>query len=289
MRQQIDCAVLNLAVHHEWFEHTLKCAEHALARIRIHYLDWELIQDQTASVDSIQLPDVQAFAKSAVSLRRYDVCLVPVSLDTLGWTRQALAAIPRGPFLPLVGVFNDLRSAAMQDLLELGLSDFVRLPICPDEFRARILTTVSRVPRIANLREPEGTYGTNDGSQRMLVGGCIAGQVSGLVTSVGGRPLPWGGARASVRSSRGSNARHHGQQTGMGKRHTPEANVSFRSAKSVVVEQFEREYITHALEHHRGNIAMAARASSKHRRAFWALMRKYQIDASLYRPDDDAE
>jgi transcriptional regulator with GAF, ATPase, and Fis domain len=56
-----------------------------------------------------------------------------------------------------------------------------------------------------------------------------------------------------------------------------------------MVEQFERDYVTRALEIHNGNIAKAARASNKHRRAFWALMRKYQIDASQYRPDDDEE
>jgi len=64
---------------------------------------------------------------------------------------------------------------------------------------------------------------------------------------------------------------------------------SFRSSKSKVVEQFEREYISKALLTHQGNIASAARASQKHRRAFWALMRKYQIDASQYRIDDGAE
>jgi DNA-binding NtrC family response regulator len=66
-------------------------------------------------------------------------------------------------------------------------------------------------------------------------------------------------------------------------------NISFRQLKAIMVEQFERDYVTRALEIHNGNIAKAARASNKHRRAFWALMRKYQIDASQYRPDDDEE
>jgi DNA-binding NtrC family response regulator len=62
---------------------------------------------------------------------------------------------------------------------------------------------------------------------------------------------------------------------------------SFREAKSLLVSQFERDYITHALDKHNGNIAMAARASQKHRRAFWALMRKYDIEAQAYRADDE--
>ena len=59
----------------------------------------------------------------------------------------------------------------------------------------------------------------------------------------------------------------------------------FREAKAYVVAEFEKEYITHALERHQGNIAMAARAASKHRRAFWQLMRKHNIRADLYRRD----
>jgi DNA-binding NtrC family response regulator len=53
------------------------------------------------------------------------------------------------------------------------------------------------------------------------------------------------------------------------------------------VSNFERTYITQALVKHGGNIAMAARASSKHRRAFWALMRKHDIAAEQYRSDDE--
>jgi DNA-binding NtrC family response regulator len=53
------------------------------------------------------------------------------------------------------------------------------------------------------------------------------------------------------------------------------------------VNNFERTYITQALVKHGGNIAMAARASNKHRRAFWALMRKHDIVADQYREEDD--
>ncbi len=275
MRQQIDCAVLNLATHHVWVENMLHSAEHALTRIRIHRLDWELGLESALSSDQSVSLDVHAIAKAAVSLRRYDVCLIPVSLETLGWTRQALAAIPRGPFLPLIGMFNGLRSAAMQDLLELGLADFVRIPLCPDEFRARILSTVSRVPRPGSLREPEA-------SCTLSAGATVAG--------LGQRPLPWTSARPISRPVR-SSVRHSGSQHGSGgsKRQVTDEKLSFRASKSMIVEQFERDYITQALERHRGNIAMAARSSNKHRRAFWALMRKYQIDATPYRPDEDAE
>src|SRR5690606_985773 len=57
---------------------------------------------------------------------------------------------------------------------------------------------------------------------------------------------------------------------------------SFRAAKSKIIERFETAYIKAALGRHSGNIAMAARSAQKHRRAFWALMRKYDIDAAPY-------
>ena len=108
MRQQIDCAVLVLEVHASWMPQTLEVAQTGLSRIRLHPLDWEAGQDlEVAEGQLIQLP-VHAIAQASVSLRRFDVCLLPVSTESLGWTRQALAAIPRGPFLPIVGIFRDL-------------------------------------------------------------------------------------------------------------------------------------------------------------------------------------
>ncbi len=273
MRQQIDCAVLNLSMHSDWLEDSLKSVEPAMSRIRMHKLDWETVTDLTGVHNDVVNVDIHAFAQASVSLRRYDVCLVPVSLGSLSWTRQALAAIPRGPFLPLIGVLKGLRSAAMQDLIELGLADFLRFPLCPEESRARILSTVSRVPRPGSLREPEPAYAVTEGHIHERI-----------------KIQPWLNPKNSIRTQRSLvksgnvllNASHNRNQSDL-------ASVSFRQSKASVVEQFEREYITRALELHRGNIAMAARASQKHRRAFWALMRKYQIDPVQYRPEDDAE
>ena len=284
MRQQIDCAVLMLGIHAKWMPQTLEVAQAGLSRITLHHLDWEAGQDlEVEEEQSIHLP-VHAIAQASVSLRRFDACLLPVSIDSLGWTRQALAAIPRGPFLPIIGVFRDLKSAAMQDLLELGLADFVRLPLCPDEFRARLLATVARVPRMGSLRESD-----HPGQTAWL-------QAIGILPPVSS-PTPASAASVATKPSRSrhlggrpvksgmqSRAKHLGQ--GVGARSLPAIRESFRDAKATLVERFEQEYIEQALERAQGNIAMAARASNKHRRAFWALMRKHQIDAAQYRPED---
>lgn len=61
---------------------------------------------------------------------------------------------------------------------------------------------------------------------------------------------------------------------------------SFKEEKAKVVAEFEREYMQGLLRAHQGNITQAARAAKKNRRAFWELLRKYQIDAESYRTSD---
>jgi DNA-binding NtrC family response regulator len=57
------------------------------------------------------------------------------------------------------------------------------------------------------------------------------------------------------------------------------SDASFQSAKRELVDMFEKEYLEGALRRSRGNIAEAARASGKARRAFFELMRKHGVKA----------
>ncbi|HEY6176581.1 MAG TPA: sigma-54 dependent transcriptional regulator [Kofleriaceae bacterium] len=59
--------------------------------------------------------------------------------------------------------------------------------------------------------------------------------------------------------------------------------LSLREAKRRLVSHFERDFVIDAIRSSRGNIAHAARASGKTRRAFFELMRKYSVCASDYR------
>lgn len=68
---------------------------------------------------------------------------------------------------------------------------------------------------------------------------------------------------------------------------TPEC-LSFRAAKGRMVERFERQLIQRLLTVHGGNVARAARAAGKNRRAFFELMRKYSIDSAAFRGDTPA-
>ena len=176
MRQYIDLAVLPLAQTHAWVETFLTDAAPALTRVRVHRLKWPTehlftsdVQVQTSvrrhsimtpmsqqeESNSDEMP-IHYLARNAIALRRYDACLIPVDFDSLAWSRQALSAVPRGPFIPLIGVLNQLKAASMQDLTELGMTDYVRLPICTEEFRARLLNAINRMPRSTSLRECDG-------------------------------------------------------------------------------------------------------------------------------------
>ncbi len=237
MRQHIDLAILPSVHPAPWFETFLIEAAPALARVRVHRLDWP--EAQLAE----QLPYLY-LARNTVALRRYDACIIPVDFDSLAWTRQALAAIPRGPFIPLIGVLSNLKAASMQDLIELGLADFIRLPLCTEEFRARLLSAITRMPRSTNLRECDGQ------------------------TPYGVTPI---------------------QPVREVKKLTPRSlrSMGFKDAKQAMIDKFECDYLSDSLIRHEGNIAMAARAARKHRRAFWELMRKHGITADLFKPEPD--
>lgn len=59
--------------------------------------------------------------------------------------------------------------------------------------------------------------------------------------------------------------------------------VSLRQAKARVVEEFERSYLSGVLGLYQGNVTKAAAAARKHKRAFYELLRKYQIDPGQFR------
>jgi two-component system, NtrC family, response regulator GlrR len=62
------------------------------------------------------------------------------------------------------------------------------------------------------------------------------------------------------------------------------AHLSFQQTKKELVDLFEREYLEEALRRSNGNIADAARASGKARRAFFELMRKHGVNAVNFGP-----
>lgn len=259
MRERLDCAVLSTRSSHGWASQWL--GSHASGKLQVHSFD---VIDDSQPAEA-----AGALASAAMRLRRYDVCLLPVVEHNLGWARTALAAAKGALYTPVLALVLDLKAAALNDLYSLGLSDFVRGPVCLEELRVR-------VERLLNERRRSAPAGT--GAPPPLLGetgGRYADMPNpediGATDAVCAHILDYTGleleAFAAAVAARCS-----------------DSTESFRSAKSKVVERFERAYISAALGRHSGNIAMAARSAQKHRRAFWALMRKHDIDAAPFRP-----
>ncbi len=59
---------------------------------------------------------------------------------------------------------------------------------------------------------------------------------------------------------------------------------SYTVLKKKWSEAFEKEYLTSVLERHHGNVTAAAKEAAVDRSNFLRLLRRHQIDASVYRP-----
>ncbi len=267
MRDVLDCGVL-LAPGHEaamrgWVErHSVRAT-----RLRLHPVSLTALRyapvaahphPPALAVAVPEGPDVLALARMAVALTRYDVCILPVAPATLAWTRMALQQARAALNTPLLLLVHEVKAPAIEDLLSLGAWDFMTQPVCLESLRVRLGRLARPAAGRDALREPAAAYGA---ASAAAAGRCRPGAARQRPS---GAPAEHGWA----------GARHHAHRGAL---------EPFRAAKARVVDGFERDYIRHALSRHGGNVAQAARACSKHRRAFWALMRKHGIEAAPYR------
>jgi len=251
MRERLDCAVMFTRCTFEWIQPIL--GSHAGGRLHLHALE--------PVVDTEAPGAATALAVASMALRRHDVCLLPVTPATLSWARTALAQGMPKLHTPVMALVRDLTAAGLHDLHELGVADFLRDPFCGHEARIRIERLLDD-RRIGAQRLPRRVADTAADPARYAATDTVDDQACEIVDH-GGPELEAYAIAAASRSATTSE--------------------SFRDAKSKVIERFERAYINAALGRHAGNIAMAARAAQKHRRAFWALMRKHDIDAAPFR------
>ncbi|NLC37590.1 MAG: hypothetical protein GX772_14350 [Alcaligenaceae bacterium] len=250
MRERLDCAVLLTRCTIDWVEPFL--GQYAGGRLYLHAFD--IVVD----IHSENAPSV--LGASAMALRRYDVCVLPVLPATLSWARTSLSQGLRRLHTPVMALARELTTTGLNDLYEFGIADFLRDPFCGHEARIRIervldgqRAQVKVAHHVADIVSESPPY-MNDP---------LLDEVCQNILQHDGPELE---AYAIAAASRCATSKE-----------------SFQEAKRKVVERFERAYITAALGRHGGNIAMAARAAQKHRRAFWALMRKHDIDAEPFR------
>lgn len=196
--------------------------------------------------------DVSVLATARLALRRFDVCLLGVGQANLPHVRQVLMAARHRVETPIMGLLDALRAPAINDLYHLGMADFVREPCCLEELRVRAERmlawhrTAASVPSRSAVGEAGAQYGQ---------GGSMDGNL-----------------HAGLKASMAAAAAHYAA-----------ADIAYAEVKRNIVAQFERAYLSASLARSSGNITQAARAAGKHRRAYWALMRKHAIDPEPFR------
>ncbi len=255
MRHHLDCVLLHS--HSDWARDLLAAAPSS-DRLHLHAM-----QSPPAPHPD---QDYLFLRRSSALLLRFDACLIPIEEATLVSTRRALSAVQGCLPIPVFGLVRRLRAAALTDLLQLGLADYVREPLCLDDLRARInrYRLHNGTPGIAEPTLPGRIhYRVQDCQDLVLHPGPTEQHLTQTILQQEGTTLD---AYAAAVASRYACSQE-----------------SFKEAKGRIVARFEQAYIHAALDRHSGNIAMAARSAQKHRRAFWALMRKHHIDASRFR------
>jgi hypothetical protein len=271
VRQTLDCAVLITPAHTSWAREWVDRHGGQLGRLRLY------VQD----ISSVLLPHRGGpgpASANPVVMRRFDGCLLPVSRASLSWTRTLLVGLNAKPCVPLIALLFDITAPATLDLLSLGITDFVRDPVCPDELRARLLHSKRQTRASALAKGAAGSAG--------LWAGANALSPAKDATERRRRPADRTIDLLDRPGMLGLTVRAPGAADDAEYLDVRSIDEPFRQAKARVVAGFERAYLRGALYRHSGNVARAARAACKHRRAFWALMRKHQIDAAHFRLQD---
>ncbi|GAA5090033.1 MULTISPECIES: helix-turn-helix domain-containing protein [Paenalcaligenes] len=182
-------------------------------------------------------------------LNQYDAIIVAASADNLSWLRSHLYYAR--PYLrcPVLAIVRNLHPLAIQDLSDVGALDFIMDYSVPIELPIRVKILVQRARQSMAVK-----YTSSDQNFDHLPQPVLQDASAPIEQYV-----------ATMNEQFG--LQHH----------------SFQQAKKMLVQCFEKEYICAALMQNQGNITRAARAAQKHRRSFWELMRKHNINAEKFR------
>jgi hypothetical protein len=303
VRKVLDCGVLLAPGHEDDMREWVALHRGELPRIRLHVVPLACVAaaapDTPPAAADIS-PDVQALARLAVSLRRYDSCILPVAPSSVAWARMALSQAGALLTTPILLLMNGMKAPAIEDLLGLGAADFIAQPACLESMRVRLgrlgRPLLWRQALRAGVEEPPADYHAAGSGLAALRDAARPRVSADVLEDALAGVREWDGY--SRRSPRQAPRLDHRQNLRLDPQRGPPpdpygdlrrdprqlpAQESFRLAKARVVDGFERDYICRALSRHGGNVAQAARACAKHRRAFWALMQKHGIEAAPYR------
>jgi two-component system response regulator GlrR len=75
---------------------------------------------------------------------------------------------------------------------------------------------------------------------------------------------------------------HAGAQSDADRHSSHDVALNFRQAKTLAIAEFEKHYLSEVLSAARGNVTKAASLVGKERRAFGRLLKKHDIDRTIY-------
>ena len=257
MRECLDCGVLMVPAFEKriqaFIDHTNKNTQKLnLYPVSLHDAQRSPDTSSFQNTATGAYPNPSVLSELSQRLQRFDVILLPVSQDSLVWTRLLLQQTPLSLLRPVVALTKEIHPVAMYDLVCLGVVDFVFDPDKIEELRVRLLMILRHEQQKQWLNGANGTA----------------------------TPVLQDRSRQIHRIPQPSKPVF---DTDICCRELARLADSFKEAKSHVVGHFEKTYITNALVKCGGNIAMAAKISKKHRRAFWALMQKHDIKAAQFK------
>lgn len=194
---------------------------------------------------------------------RYDAALIYVDHMSISIWRAALSAKAKNLPLPLIIYAADLKSQTLKDFLHLGVADFISPPFSHDEFRTRVENAATRKSNniiSENIKIYQSKH--NGSNSKPTVAETEKSLCDSILDRSGTELEAYAVALATQKAT---------------------DKATFKAAKNEIITHFEQAYIKASLNRHCGNVTLAARMAQKHRRAFWALMKKHNIDPNPYR------
>lgn len=206
----------------------------------------------------------------------YDYCVFYVDVSTLVWARLSLAQLRGLSKTPIFIMAKDLAAPAIEDLLQLGAVDFFLHPASQNELLPRIKKHLRRLVYDPQCQELQNKVKLPDS------------YFLPAMPKSRGNALTLHEAAQKYQVLLSDGATLEGFAMAVATRFA-NSGEGFQGVKRRVITSFERAFLHTMLSRTEGNISAAARLSGQHRRAFWALMKKHDIDAQPYREADQPQ
>lgn len=269
MREKIECGVFFLEGFGAWVDEFIEETHRQTNKIQLFKINIQ----QFLPCDSFEaggkyFPHPNALRELAIIFERYDCLIIPVLPETLIWTRVSLAQLREPLHFPLIALPHNVQPLAFMDLASLGIGEYIFEKDDVSIMRIRLTNIIERhKASTAQLQQVLRKSADFFQTPMIMHETTIANSQRDL-SSIDKTKIAK--KRKKVVKNLDNNMLY---------------SDPFQVAKAKVIKEFEKNYVSHALMATKGNICAAAQRSNKHRRAFWGLMRKYEIDAEDYRVD----